>query len=190
VTDVRHLAPVGEPGLPVAAVRRGEFVREIVEAATSRRVDGSWCSAVRCIARNGRKVCGARIHVGQVEAGQIEWSCMACGEHGVITGFEGTKVDLSPHVLLKKKPRIWGFDDESRKVLREATTYIPALRAVIARARPADSVPGLLIVDATVDELDELYTLVEHLYDATRSRRRLDMLDGLRASLCSAMDGF
>jgi hypothetical protein len=108
----------------------------------------------------------------------------------VITGFEGTEIDLSPYVPRKKKLRVWGFDDKEREVLLTATTHIPALRAVVARASPAAEVAGLLILQATIDELDEVYTLVEHLTDATRSRHRIELLDGLRASLCSAMDGF
>jgi len=42
----------------------------------------------------------------------------------------------------------------------------------------------------TVDELDQVYTLVEDLTDATRRRRRIQLLDGLRMSLCTAIDGF
>jgi hypothetical protein len=41
-----------------------------------------------------------------------------------------------------------------------------------------------------MDELDEIYTPVEHLTDAPRSRRRIELLDDLRAGLCSAMDRF
>src|SRR4051794_9917681 len=90
VTDVRHLPPAQPSDGAAAETRRAEFMRAIVEAATSRATESSWCSAIRCIARVGRKVCRARIHVGQPEAGRVEWSCMACGERGVITGFEGT----------------------------------------------------------------------------------------------------
>jgi hypothetical protein len=46
------------------------------------------------------------------------------------------------------------------------------------------------MVQAAVDELDEIYTLVEHFTEATRSRRRIELLDDLRIGLCSAMDGF
>jgi hypothetical protein len=185
-TDIRDLVPAHEP----AAVRRGTFVRELVEAATSRCVEGSWCSSVRCIARVDRRVCGARIHVGRPAPGQIEWTCASCGERGVITGFEGTALDMSAYVPRKKKLRTWGFDDEGRAVLLDATTHIPSLRAIVARASPAAEVQGLLLLQATVDELDEVYTLVEQLTDATRSRRRIELLDGMRADLCGAMDGF
>jgi hypothetical protein len=41
----------------------------------------------------------------------------------VITGFEGTEMDLSPYVPRKKKLRVWGFDDKEREVLLTATTH-------------------------------------------------------------------
>ena len=189
ITDVRHL-PSGDELEGPKRTRRVELVREIVEAATSRRAAGSWCTAVRCLARIGRKACSGRLHVGQLEAGRVDWSCAVCGERGVITGFDGTDLDLSSYVPGQKKLRLWGFDDEERAVLLAATTHIPSLRAVIARASPAADMPGILILQATVAELDEVYTLVEHLTDATRSRRRIELLDGLRASLCTSMDGF
>ena len=189
-TDLGHLAPADDLTLPLAARRRSAFTRELVEAATSRRVVGSWCSAVRCIARVGRRPCGARIQVEQPGPGQVSWSCPACGEAGVITGFAGTEFDMSAYVPSQKKLRLWGFDDEGREVLLEATAHIPSLRAIVARASPTTGVKGLMLMHATVDELDEIYTLVEHLTDATRSRRRIELLDGMRMDLCSAMDGF
>jgi hypothetical protein len=189
VTDMRHLAPAQPSKGAAAGTRRAAFVRAIVEAATSRAIESSWCSAIRCVARVGRKVCRARIHVSQPEAGRVEWSCTACGERGVITGFEGTALDLSSYVP-RTKVRVWGFDDESREVLLGATTDLPSLRAVVARASPAAEVEGLLILQATLDELDQMYTLVEHLSEMTRSRGRLELLDSLRADLCAVMDGF
>ena len=85
---------------------------------------------------------------------------------------------------------MWAIDDEEREVLLEATMDLPALRAVVSRGSPAVDLEQALMVQATVDELDDIYTLVEHLTDATRSRRRIELLDGLRVGLCSAMDGF
>jgi hypothetical protein len=61
---------------------------------------------------------------------------------------------------------------------------------ISALPQPHAEIDGLLIVRATVDELADIYTLVERLEDDTRSRRPLELLDGLRASLSSAMDGF
>jgi hypothetical protein len=189
-TDLGDLPRAQEPEATAAGARRAEFTRELVEAATSRHVKAPWCSAVRCIARVGRRTCRAQIHVAQPDAQHVEWTCARCGERGVVTGFEGTDVDLSAYVPRQKKLRLWGFDDEGREVLRVATTHIPSLRAVVARASPSADVEGLLLLQATLQELDEIYTLVEHLTDATRSRRRVELLDGMRMDLCAVMDGF
>jgi hypothetical protein len=83
-----------------------------------------------------------------------------------------------------------GFDDDARRVLFEATSPVPRLQAVIARAKPHPEVGGLFVLRATFDELDEMYDFVGALMDSTRSRRRLEMLDGLLGSICIAIDGF
>ncbi len=84
----------------------------------------------------------------------------------------------------------WGIDDEERSFLIAETVGVFELRAIVCRARPHADVPGLLLIDATVEELDEMYTLVEELTDMRTGRRQRDLLDGLRASLCNSMDGF
>ena len=82
------------------------------------------------------------------------------------------------------------MDEQEYEILMSATATLPTLRGLIVRAAPHAEIKGLLIVRATVDELDELYTLVEHLEDATRSRPRRELPVGLRRSLGSSMDGF
>jgi hypothetical protein len=116
------------------AARHADFRRAIVEAATFRRGEGRWCSAVRCIGRVGRKACSARIHVERPEAGRVEWSRDTCCEHRKVAGFVGTELDMSSYVPSNKKLRVWGFGDDEREVLLSATTHIPSLRAIIARA--------------------------------------------------------
>lgn len=94
-------------------------------------------------------------------------------------------------VRMAKRNRMWGFDDADRAVLTAATVDLPALRAVVGRAEPRpDLQPGLWVVQASLRELDEMYSLVEALMDATRSRRKLDQLEGLLATLCTSIDGF
>jgi hypothetical protein len=92
--------------------------------------------------------------------------------------------------MARSKKILWGFDEEQRAVLVPAATQIPELRAVVERAQPHGEIPGLWVLRATIEELDLMYTLVEELTDATRSRRRIEVLDGLRMSLCTSMDGF
>ena len=86
---------------------------------------------------------------------------------------------------------MWGFTEEERRVLAPSVGELPGLRAVLERAVPRPALAeGLLLVQVTAVELDEMYSLVEALMEGTRSRRRLEILDGLLASLCSSIDGF
>ena|ERR1700742_580908 len=92
--------------------------------------------------------------------------------------------------MARSKKRVWGFDDGEREILVVATTVSPAVRAVMERAQRRAELGGLWVVEASVDELDELYSLVEALMDGTRSRRRREQLEGMRATLCTSIDGF
>lgn len=186
---MQHIVARDEAALPLAAQRRNAFTRALVEAATSRRAGSPWLSAVRCIARPERKSCGAWTLVVRPEPGRVAWSCPACGEQGVVTGFEATEHDLSAYIPTLKT-LLWGIDEESRDVLLAATKAQPALRAIVARANPVAEVPGFLRIDATLAELDAVYTLVEQLRGGTRSRRRIEIIEELRGSLCDAMDRF
>jgi hypothetical protein len=90
---------------------------------------------------------------------------------------------------MARRKRLWGIDDEERRVLLEATAGIPELQAVLVCAKQRPDL-GVWLVEASVSELDELYSFVGALMDATRSRKRLDLLDGLLATLCTSIDGF
>lgn len=92
--------------------------------------------------------------------------------------------------MARTKKRLWGFDDGEREILVAATAQIPELRAVVARGTRRAELGDLWVVEASVAELDEIYSLVEALIDGTRSRRRREQLDGMRATLCTSMDGF
>jgi hypothetical protein len=188
-TDLSHCAPQDATDVPLAARRRGQFCRDVVEAATSRRAGPTWRCAVRCVGRIGRKRCGGWLDVAYAPGRAVEWSCEVCGERGVITGLEGSASDLSRYAP-RGKTRVWGMDEEERSLLRAATSSIPELRVLVSRGTPREDIPGLLLVEATVAELDELYALVAALMDARGGRRRREILDGLLRSLCTAIDGF
>lgn len=188
-THLNDLPPETDASVPAAARRRAAFTRAVVEAATSRLGEGRWRTAVRCIKRVGHKACMTPIEVTYDGVDSVAWSCAACSERGVVTGFIGSDLDLSIYFGLEADTT-WGMDGSAHEMLLAATKHIPELRSVVARAAPHDTIPGLLLLRATLDELDDLYTLVEHLEGATRSPSRRDLLAGLRASLCTAMDGF
>jgi hypothetical protein len=86
--------------------------------------------------------------------------------------------------------RVWGFDDEARRFLLDATSGLPTLHAVVSRAQPAADFPGLWVLRATMGELDEMYSLAQALMDQTRGRRRRELVEGMLASLSTAIDGF
>lgn len=163
-----------------------ELLRQIVEAASARVAGRRTKTAIRCPGGALKKRCRGRLDVERADTVMITWGCADCLQHGAVVDFEGTDADLSRHAP-KGKTVLWGIDDKERLALTEATSHVPELRAVVARARPHHEIRGLLLVDATVAELNEVYTLVEELADTTHSRRRLEMLDGLRASLCNSM---
>jgi hypothetical protein len=92
--------------------------------------------------------------------------------------------------MARSKKRVWGFDDAGRELLLDATAEIPELRALVVRAEQRADFNGLWLVKSNADELDDMYSLVSALMDSTRSRKKLDLLDGMLASLCTAIDGF
>jgi hypothetical protein len=90
---------------------------------------------------------------------------------------------------------------EERYLLHRATERDRAMRSVVARAHlideafamqldPDDEALDMLLVEATVGELNDLYTLVESLYSGAVSADEREVLDGLRASLSTSIDGF
>ncbi len=189
VTDVQHLVAEFVKDAPAPAKRRAAFTGEVVEAATCRDCNEPWISAVPCVARVGRRLCRGRIRIINSTLESIEWCCTECPDNGLITGHVGTPSDLSEYAPIGKLV-FWGIDDAERDFLREHTAEMLELRSIISRAHPHVDVPGLLLIDATVEELDEMYTLVEELTDVMPRGRRRELLDGLRASLCNSMDGF
>jgi hypothetical protein len=184
ITDVAHLPP-NELGVPVAARDRAEFTREVVEAATSRVSTKPWLSAVPCIGPKGDYGCGRTVEVMRKEA-EVVWSCAGCGEEGTVTGFRGTRHDLSGYVA-RGETVPWGIDEDEREFLRNETEQHPEQRAVVMRARPHAS--ELLVIEATGAELDAMYTFVERLSDTT-DRVWEEVWDGLLSSLSHAIDGF
>jgi hypothetical protein len=168
---------------------RANFLRELIEAATSRAAGPSWRSAVRCIEPMGRRRCRGWMSISREEPSVIVCSCEACFQVGTLAGFEGTEMDLSRYVP-RGRTVGWGLDEESRTVLRGATEAQPALRAVVSRASPHSEVRKLLVVAATVRELDAMYSRVEELLDVARGERRRELLTELLASLSTSIDGF
>jgi len=202
VMDLRELPPDGTKRISEDLRKRASFAREVVEAATSARVGERWLSAAGCIAEEPR-YCGAYVRVElDVPGRRVLWECCCCEAAGVITEFEGSESDFRRYIP-QGRVVLWGFDEFQYALLRNGARRSPALRAVISRAMPLDEErEEPLVLHATIEELDSIYTLVEELLSSPRFAGHLDplvdldalddleSLDDLRASLCTAMDGF
>lgn len=85
--------------------------------------------------------------------------------------------------------RLWPVDGEQRDILFEATLDVPRLFVLVADAqRGGDG--DWWFVQASGRQLDDFYDLIEALMSRTRNRRRLDQLEGMLATLSTAIDGF
>jgi len=131
---------------------------------------------------------------------EVRWWCSWCGDDGVVTEFVGTAADLREQ-RGRGRTVAWAMMPEERFLLHRATERDRAMRSVVARAHlmdeafamqldPDDEALDMLLVEATVDELNDLYTLVESLYTGRVGADWREVLDGLRASLSSSIDGF
>jgi len=162
------------------------ITRALIEAATSRLGEPRWRSSVRCIAGAESAECSAWIEVTYDGVNTISWSCSKCAETGTITGFVGDDNDLS--VFVEFGPEVvWTMDERELELLTRATASLPELRGTIVRAEPDDA--GRLVVRATVEELDDILKLVEHLRDSTRARAKAELVVGLERSLSAAVRG-
>ena len=101
VTDLRDMPP-RHAAVQKAGRARADFTRDVVEAATAEPVGTATLTAVVCIAGAARNRCRARVRVTLGAAG-VEWSCEACGDNGVVTGFAGSPSDLSGHAARGQK---------------------------------------------------------------------------------------
>jgi hypothetical protein len=94
VSDLRHFLdlPADAPG---PARRIGEQLTLIVRAATAGDAGQPWVSALPCRRRPGRQACAGLIALIRTDVPpSIEWQCTACGDEGVIGGWEQSPFDL------------------------------------------------------------------------------------------------
>lgn len=158
VIDLRHdprLDPAA-PKFPRRALRVWEHYAAIGESATA-----TWGGlqarlvAVRCRRRPERIPCRSYLYVVPGDEGAIEWSCPRCEDGGVLTGWQGSHVDLSgvavggehatdpdawyAALLPPEEYRLlfkpgWGFSPLVRRILRAARPTRPGIRLEAPRA--------------------------------------------------------
>ena len=94
VSDLRHYLGMPDDA-PAPARRMAAQLGAIVRAASARPVGVGSTSAVGCTRRPSRRPCEGFIMVFRRVGGQIAWSCNACGDEGVISGWENSPADVS-----------------------------------------------------------------------------------------------
>ena len=120
--------------------------------------------------------------------GEIAWSCDACGDEGVISGWEGSPADVS------------GLDDsyaegdgvtlliarEVFEVIRGVLLLDDACELLIARAE--GSAVGVVLTGRT-GAFEELVEYVASEANAETNRRRIRLLDEACTALEAALAG-
>lgn len=176
VTNLRDLPSV--PGdAPGPARRLTEHLASIVRAATSGPGEIPWVTAIPCRRRPQHRPCGDRITVRRPGPSEpIEWWCPSCGDQGVISGWQGSLLDLSHSTNLENADGSLEIEvsDETAAALRDLLLRDRDLERLVYGIW--DTGEGLRLPGDEA-ELKDLLSFVsaETNHEASRTRRvRLD----------------
>lgn len=180
VSDLRHFLDVDDDS-PAPARRMAAQLGAIVKAATSREAGESWVSGIACTRRPGRRPCPGRIgiHRSQVPA-SIRWECIACGDEGLIHGWEGSYADLrSTSGTSDSHPLRIVVSEEAADLLR-SVLFVDAEveRHVYRGLQTGDGVEMDGDVEVFGELLDTLAAEANHESNARR-RKQLDALSSV-----------
>lgn len=184
VSDLRHFLDMPE-NVPGPARRMAEHLTLLVRAATAGAGGQPWVTALPCRRRPGRRACTGHLAVFRSDVPpSIEWRCTACGDEGVISGWERSPFDLRPRrPTLMPAPSVHAIvPPEVAATLRELLLLDTSSERLVFRARHTDE--GVLLA-CDAEELEELlgYLAAEANHETDRRRqKRLDqafeMLNG------------
>jgi hypothetical protein len=176
VSDLRHFLDLPDDA-PGPARRIAEQLSLIVRAATAGDAGLPWVSALGCRRRPGRTACPGHIAVYRSDVPpSIEWRCTACGDEGVISGWEQSPFDLrarSTDAGPSDEVQIV-IDAEVAATLRSLMLIDTAGERLVFRAHPRENV---IVLTGSDEDLDELtgYVAAEANHEADRRRqKRLD----------------
>jgi hypothetical protein len=177
VSDLRHFLDMPEDA-PGPARKMADQLGSIVKAATATETGAAWETALPCRRRPGNRPCPGHIAVFRLDLpATIDWKCSACGDDGIISGWEDSYFDL-------RRPRFRRPDSSVRAVpvtdevcaaLRDLRLLDTDCERLVFGARA--STTGILLF-ASEEDLDELigYLAAEANHEADRRRqKRLDL---------------
>jgi ribosomal protein S18 acetylase RimI-like enzyme len=187
VSDLRHFLEVDDDS-PAPARRMAAQVGAIVKAATAIEAGQAWVSGIACTRRPGRRPCPGRIGLRRSEApASIRWECVACGDAGVIHGWEDSYADLrSPTAPLGPEPIRVIVSFEVADLLRSVLFFdIDVERLVYGGRARVDGVEIEGDIDVFGDLLDAVAAEANHEQN-TRRRKHIDALFPALADALSA----
>jgi hypothetical protein len=168
VVDLRHwLLPSGDLH-PAATL--APHVALVVECATVVLETG--ITAMPCRHRDGRRRCAGHIVV-RMDGEHIDWSCVACGDDGVVTGWTGSHWDLTDAEVLPddEDHGVYLPTDELR-ALRDLPLGPGSLRAALAGAALVRD--DISCLSLTIGEIRLIEVVIANAELGGRARHRLD----------------
>lgn len=187
VSDLRHFLDMPD-NAPTPAKRLGLQLMAIVRAATARPAGSGARSALGCIRRPGRRPCEGFVVVFRRTNGEIAWSCDACGDEGVIHGWEGSPGDVSglDDGYAEGDPVTVVIARELFDVVRGVLLLDDACELLIARAEGSRA--GVVLTGRT-SAFEELVEYIASEANAESDRRRMRLLDEACAAIEAALVG-
>jgi hypothetical protein len=164
-----------------------EHLGFVVRAATAGEAGVPWVSALSCRRRPGNRPCAGYIAVFRADLpAPIEWRCTACGDEGVISGWEESLHDLrQPRTSSDHEPRYETLlTDDLAAPLRELMYLDVECERLIFRMH--HSTEGTVLA-ASADELDELLGFIAANANHETNRRRQKRLDAAFNVLTDAL---
>ncbi|HVM15417.1 MAG TPA: hypothetical protein VM287_13965 [Egibacteraceae bacterium] len=190
VSDLRHFLDIPD-NAPGPARKMAEHLGFVVRAASAGEAGVPWVSAVPCRRRPGHRPCEGHIAVFRAHLpAPIEWRCSACGDEGVVSGWEGSPFDLrQPRSHSNDAPqREIALADPSAATLRDLRLLDTDCERLVFSMRSSGQ--GIVMV-ASADDLEELvgYVAAEANHETNRRRqKRLDDAFSVLSDALTAMD--
>jgi hypothetical protein len=174
--DLRHYLDL-DADVPGPARAVATRLSRIVRAGTAGDAGSARTSGLPCDRRPGRRPCPGRLVLRRAGAEpSIAWRCSACGDEGVVSGWEGSPFDLRrtrPVAVPRDRERVV-VDAEVAVTLYDLLTVDADTERMIFRAETADA--GIAL-DGGREDFDMLLDAVAAEANHADDRRRRQRLD-------------
>src|ERR1019366_5289795 len=187
VADLRHFLDIPDEA-PGPARKMAEHLGFVVRAATAAKAGTAWESALTCRRRPGNRPCTGHIAVFRADLPvPIEWRCTACGDEGVISGWEDSLYDLrQPRSSSDEEPRHETLlTDEVATTLRELMFLDMECERLVFQMHSSSE--GAVLT-ASAEELDELLGFIAANANHETNRRRQKRFDAAFDVLTEALE--